>query len=331
MVNVVITGGAGFLGSRLARALLAAESLDVAGAGPRALARLTLVDQAPPAPDLAADERVTAVRGDLGGLLASDSGLLAGADVVFHLAAAVSGECEADFDLGIRANLHATEALLASCRALGTQPLVVYSSSVAAFGTSAEHPLPAVVDDQTPPNPQTSYGTQKVIGEHLLADYARKGFLRSRAVRLPTVCVRPGRPNGAASGFFSGIIREPLAGQRAVCPVDPAAEHGLISPGRAVAGLLAAATSADEAWGGRGAVNLPALTVSVAEMVAALERVAGAETSAFIDWVPDPMVARMVAGWPARIRADRAAGLGLTPDPDFDSVIRAHLDDIGGG
>jgi len=331
MVNVVITGGAGFLGSRLARALLAAESLDVAGAGPRPLSRLTLVDQAPPAPDLAADERVTAVRGDLGGLLAGDSGLLAGADVVFHLAAAVSGECEADFDLGIRANLHATEALLASCRALGTQPLVVYSSSVAAFGTSAEHPLPAVVDDQTPPNPQTSYGTQKVIGEHLLADYARKGFLRSRAVRLPTVCVRPGRPNGAASGFFSGIIREPLAGQRAVCPVDPAAEHGLISPGRAVAGLLAAATSADEAWGGRGAVNLPALTVSVAEMVAALERVAGAETSALIDWVPDPMVARMVAGWPARIRADRAAGLGLTPDPDFDSVIRAHLDDIGGG
>ncbi|HEX3921954.1 MAG TPA: D-erythronate dehydrogenase [Streptosporangiaceae bacterium] len=331
MVNVVITGGAGFLGSRLARALLAAGSLDVAGAGPRPLGRLTLVDQAPPPEDLAADERVIAVRGDLGGLLAGDSGLLAGTDVVFHLAAAVSGECEADFDLGIRANLHATEALLASCRALGTQPLVVYSSSVAAFGTSAEHPLPAVVDDRTPPNPQTSYGAQKVIGEHLLADYARKGFLRSRAVRLPTVCVRPGRPNGAASGFFSGIIREPLAGQRAVCPVGPAAEHALISPGRAVAGLLAAATSADDAWGGRGAVNLPALTVSVADMVAALERVAGAGASGLIDWIPDPTVARMVAGWPARIRADRAAGLGLTPDPDFDSVIRAHLDDVGGG
>jgi D-erythronate 2-dehydrogenase len=331
VVNVVITGGAGFLGSRLARALLAAGSLDVAGAGPRPLGRLTLVDQAPPPEDLAADERVTAVRGDLGGLLAGDPGLLAGADVVFHLAAAVSGECEADFDLGIRANLHATEALLASCRALGTQPLVVYSSSVAAFGTSADCPLPAVVEDRTPPNPQTSYGTQKVIGEHLLADYARKGFLRSRAVRLPTVCVRPGRPNGAASGFFSGIIREPLAGQRAVCPVDPAAEHALISPGRAVTGLLTAATAADEAWGGRGAVNLPALTVSVADMVAALERVAGPEASALIDWIPDPMVARMVAGWPARIRADRAAGLGLTPDPDFDSVIRAHLDDVGGG
>ena len=330
MVNVVITGGAGFLGSRLARALLAAGSLDVAGTGPRPLGRLTLVDLAPPPEGLAADERVTAVRGGLGGLVAGDPGLLAGADVVFHLAAAVSGECEADFDLGIRANLHATEALLASCRALGTQPLVVYSSSVAAFGTSAEHPLPAVVDDQTPPNPQTSYGTQKVIGEHLLADYARKGFLRGRAVRLPTVCVRPGRPNGAASGFFSGIIREPLAGQRAVCPVDPAAEHALISPGRAVAGLLAAARSADEAWGGRGAVNLPALTVSVADMVAALERAAGAEAGALIDWIPDPTVARMVAGWPARIRADRAAGLGLTPDPDFDSVIRAHLGDVGG-
>jgi nucleoside-diphosphate-sugar epimerase len=331
VVNVVITGGAGFLGSGLAREVLAAGELDVAGAGSRPLDRLTLVDQAPPREELAADERVTAVQGDLGGLLAGDPGLLAGADVVFHLAAAVSGECEADFDLGLRANLQATEALLASCRALGTQPLVVYSSSVAAFGTSAEHPLPAVVDDQTPPNPQTSYGTQKVIGEHLLADYARKGFLRGRAVRLPTVCVRPGRPNGAASGFFSGIIREPLAGQRAVCPVDPAAEHTLISPGRAVAGLLAAATTADEAWGGRAAVNLPGLTVSVAGMVAALERVAGPGASALIDWVPDPMVARMVAGWPTRIRADRAVRLGLTPDPDFDSVIRAHLDDVRGG
>src|SRR6202011_6381722 len=142
----------------------------------------------------------------------------------------VSGECEADFDLGIRANLRATEALLASCRALATSPVVVFSSSLAVFGASGEHPLPEVVDDQTLPNPQTSYGAQKVIGEQLLADYTRKGFVRGRAVRLATVSVRPGRPNGAATGFLSGIIREPLAGERAICPVDARAEVALVSP-----------------------------------------------------------------------------------------------------
>jgi nucleoside-diphosphate-sugar epimerase len=251
--------------------------------------------------------------------------MLAGTDVIFHLAAAVSGECEADFDLGLRANLRATEALLASCRALGTNPVVVFSSSLAVFGASGDHPLPAVVDDHTLPNPQSSYGVQKVIGEQLLADYTRKGFLRGRAVRLPTVSVRPGRPNGAASGFLSGIIREPLAGQRAACPVDAATEVALISPGRAIKGLLCAAASAEEAWGGRSAVILPALTVTVADMVAALEQAAGPQASALIDWVPDPAVARLVASWPARIRAGRAGRLGLTQDPDFGSIIGGYL------
>lgn len=328
MANVVVTGGAGFLGARLARELLAVRSLEVAGGGPRALSRVTLVDQAPVPPDLAAGERVAAIRGDLGELLdpaGAGREALAGADVIFHLAAAVSAECEADFDLGMRANLRATESLLATCRALGTNPVVVFASSLAVFGASGEHPLPAVVDDHTLPNPQSSYGAQKVIGEQLLADYTRKGFLRGRAVRLMTVSVRPGRPNGAASSFFSGIIREPLAGQRAICPVDPRTEVGLGSPARAIDGLLRAATSSDEDWGGRSAVNMPALTVTVADMVAALERVAGPAVSALIDWVPDPAVARIVTSWPARIRADRAARLGLAADPDFDSVIRKHL------
>jgi nucleoside-diphosphate-sugar epimerase len=328
MANVVVTGGAGFLGVRLARDLLAARSLEVAGNGPRPLSRVTLVDRAPVPPDLAADERVTAIRGDLGELLrpARDGrDALAGADVIFHLAAAVSAECEADFDLGIRTNLRATESLLASCRALGTNPVVVFASSVAVFGASSEHPLPAVVDDHTLPNPQSSYGTQKVIGEHLLADYTRKGFLRGRAVRLMTVSVRPGRPNAAASSFLSGIIREPLAGERAICPVDPRTEVALASPARAIEGLLCAATSSDAAWGGRTAVNLPALTVTVADMVAALERLAGPEVTALIDWIPDSAVAGIVTSWPARFRASRAARLGLAADPDFDSVIKKHL------
>jgi D-erythronate 2-dehydrogenase len=328
MVNVVVTGGAGFLGSRLARVLLAAGSIEVAGHGARQLSRVTLIDHAPAPADLAADERVAVILGDLGELLdpaRGGPGVLAAADVIFHLAAAVSAECEADFDLGIRANLRATESLLASCRLLGTDPVVVLASSLAVFGASGDHPLPAVIDDQSLPNPQSSYGVQKVIGEQLLADYTRKGFLRGRSVRLMTVSVRPGRPNGAASGFLSGIIREPLAGQRAVCPVSAGTEVALASPARAIEGLLCAAASADAAWGGRSAVNLPALTVTVADMVAALERVAGPEVSALIDWVPDPAVAEIVTTWPARIRTDRAARLGLAPDPDFDSVIRMHL------
>jgi len=181
------------------------------------------------------------------------------------------------------------------------------------------------VDDHTLPNPQSSYGVQKVIGEHLLADYTRKGFLRGRAVRLATVSVRPGRPNGAASGFLSGIIREPLAGRRAVCPVDAATEAALISPGRAIQGLLCGAASPEEAWGGRSAVTLPALTVTVAEMVAALEQAAGPGAGALIDWVPDPVVIRLVSSWPARIQAGRAERLGLTQDPSFGSIVGRYL------
>jgi D-erythronate 2-dehydrogenase len=322
-MHVAVTGGAGFLGSRLARELLAAGSLAVAGGAPRALSRLTLLDRVPVPPDLAADSRVAVVLGDLADLgdpgFAQDA--LAGAELIFHLAAAVSGECEADFDLGLRANLQATQALLASCRALGTSPVVVFASSLAVFGGSAE----TVITDDTWPVPQTSYGTQKVMCEYLLADYTRKGFLKGRAVRLMTVSVRPGRPNAAASGFLSGIVREPLAGQRAVCPVGPGTEVALASPAKAVGALLCAATASDQAWGGRTALTMPALTLTVAEMAAALARVAGPQVSALIDWVPDPMISRMFATWPARIRADRAARLGLAPDPDFDSVIRMYL------
>lgn len=332
MVNAVVTGGAGFVGARLARELLAAGTLEVAGEAARPLSRLTLIDRAPVPADLAADERVRTVRGDLVELFCAASadgavggGALDGADVIFHLAAAVSAECEADFDLGMHANLRASQALFAACRALGTRPVVVYASSAAVFGGSAEHPLPAVIDDQTMPNPQTSYGTQKLIGEHLLADYTRKGFVRGRAVRLMTVTVRPGRPNAAASAFFSGIIREPLAGQRAACPVEPATEVALASPAKAVGALLRAAISSERSWGDPTALTMPALTMTVGEMAAALERVAGPEVAGLIDWVPDPAIAAIVTGWPGRVRADRAARLGLTPDPDFDTIIRMYL------
>jgi nucleoside-diphosphate-sugar epimerase len=332
VANVVITGGSGFIGSRLARQLLAAGSLAIAGARARELDQLTLVDSAQVPADLAGHECVTELRGDVGQVLGPGGDgvdALARADVIFHLAAAVSGECETDFDLGIRSNLRATESLLESCRALGTNPLLVFASSVAVFGGSPEHPLPAVVEDETMPSPQSSYGVQKLICEQLLHDYSRKGFLRGRAIRLMTVSVRPGRPNGAASGFLSGIIREPLAGQHAVCPVDPGTEVALASPAKAIGALLRASGASDEDWGGRGPVTMPALTVTVAEMVAALGRVAGPDVTSLIDWIPDPLTGRLFAGWPGRVRSARAARLGLTPDPDYDSIIKLHIAETG--
>ena len=327
-MNVLITGGSGFLGSRLARELLEAGSIAADGQDAAPLSALTLVDNAPAPPDLAADDRVTVLHGDLAQVLADESAgppTVAGADVIFHLAAAVSAECEADFDLGIRANLRGTESLLAACRRQGRVPLVVFASSAAVFGASADHPLPAVVDDQTLPNPQSSYGTQKVMAEYLLADYTRKGYVRGRAVRLMTVVVRPGQPNAAASGFLSGIIREPLAGLRATCPVSPDTAAAVASPALTVAGLLTAAGASEARWGGLSAMNMPALAVTVADMIAALERAAGPAATALIDRVPDARIAGIVSSWPARFQSDRAARLGLVRDPDFDSIIAMHL------
>ncbi len=332
MASVVITGGSGFLGTRLARVLLSEGELRLAGGEVEPVSQATLMDRVPAAGDLAADPRVAVVSGDLADVVGPGGQgrrALAEADLVFHLAAAVSAECEADFDLGMRANLQATQALLQACRELGRFPVLVFASSLAVFGRSDDHPLPDVIDDETLPNPQSSYGTQKFICEQLLADFTRKGFLRGRAVRLLTVSVRPGKPNAAASGFLSGIIREPLAGQRATCPVDPGTEVALVSPRKAIDALLRAATSSDRSWGGPTAVTLPALTMTVAEMVAALERVAGPQVSSLIDWVPDPQIARIVTSWPARVRAGRAIRLGLTPDEDFDSVIRMHISETG--
>ncbi|PLC01820.1 NAD-dependent epimerase [Variovorax sp. RO1] len=325
-MHIVITGGAGFLGARLARTLLALGQLSLAGAPARDIAHITLVDRAPPPPDLAADPRIAAATGDLNAQLADDGATFwREADAVFHLAAAVSGECEADFDLGMRSNFAATHGLLEKLRALGTRPVLVFSSSLAVFGDSPEQPLPALIDDHTLPTPQTSYGIQKFIGEQLVADYTRKGFVQGRSVRLMTVSVRPGQPNGAASGFFSGMIREPLAGLRAACPVPDETPVAIASPARTIEGIVRAAEASDADWGPRTALNLPSLATTVGEMAAALERVAGRAATDLLDRTPDATIGRIVKTWPGRFDTPRARALGLAPDERFDDVIRAYV------
>ena len=323
-MHIVITGGSGFLGVRLARTLLAKGGLGVAGGKERRIAMLTLVDRVPPPDDLALHPKVDVVTGDLGELLEPDSAqraLPAETALVFHLAAAVSGECEADFDLGMRSNLAATQALLEACRAQHTRPMVVFSSSLAVFGP----PLPRVIEDDTLPTPQTSYGIQKFICEQLVADYCRKGFVHGRSVRLMSVSVRPGRPNGAASGFLSGMFREPLAGLPGRCPVPPETMVALSSPARTIEGLIRAATTPHADWGARTAVNLPSLCVSVGEMAEALERVAGPAAMSLLDCTPDAAITQIVAGWPGRFEWARARELGLFADESVDAILRDYV------
>ena len=327
--HVVITGGAGFLGLRLAHTLLALGQLSIAGAAPRAIGRITLVDRVAPPADVAADARIAVLTGDLTALLEDKQAPapVVGAQtaVVFHLAAAVSGECEADFDLGMRSNFAATLALLEVCRSLRTRPMFVFASSLAVFGDAPGLPLPATIEDHTLPTPQSSYGIQKFIGEQLVADYSRKGFVQGRNVRLMTVSVRPGRPNGAASSFLSGMIREPLAGSRAACPVAPDTPVALSSPGRTVQGLIRAAESTDLQWGPRTGLNLPALTTTPGAMAAALERVAGPAASSLIDWTLDAAIGDIVKTWPARIHSVRAGSLDLLAEESFDDIIRDYI------
>jgi D-erythronate 2-dehydrogenase len=330
-LNVVITGGAGFIGARLASQILARGSLSVAGTPSRPVTRLTLLDLVAPPILVSQDPRVAVWQGDLvSGLEGDAASPLAEADLVFHLAAAVSADCERDFDLGMRANVTGSQLVLGACRRSGRTPVVVFSSSLAVFGGTGSHPLPDIITDSTLPVPQSSYGVQKFIGEQLVADYSRKGFIQGRSVRLMTVTVRPGRPNGAASGFLSGIIREPLAGLRANSPVPPGTAVAVSSPARAVEGLLRAAEAAPDLWGDPTAVNLPSVTVTVGEMVQTLERVAGPAVSALVGWEPDEVIAGIVAGWPARFETTRAAALGLRPDDGFEAVVRSYIRDTEG-
>jgi D-erythronate 2-dehydrogenase len=321
--RIVVTGGAGFLGTLLARRLLG-EPVVLGGAPPAPVAELVLIDLVAPPSDVRADGRVRSVTGQLSPALDE----LGEVDAVFHLAGVVSGAAEADFDLGMHTNVDGTRAVLEYGRRHAAPPLVVFSSSLAVFGSDPAIGPVGDVDDDTLPRPQSSYGIQKFVGEQLVADYTRKGFVRGRSVRPMTVSVRPGRPNAAASGFLSGIIREPLAGQRARCPIAPDTPVALISPKGAVEGLLRAGAVDDTTWGSRTAMTLPAITTTPREMARALDRVADNAPSTLIDWVDDPTVADIVNTWPAVINTPRAHRLGLRTDASFDDIVRGYLTDI---
>ena len=328
-MNIIITGGSGFLGARLARSLLSLGALSVNGQAAERIHRITLADRMPPPADLALDPRIEAVVGDLNTQLTQSATNLiaarADAALIFHLAAAVSGECEANFDLGMQSNFFATHALLEACRALNTKPMLVFASSLAVFGQTPQLLLPDVVTDTSLPTPQSSYGIQKFIGEQLVADYGRKGFIRARNLRLMTVAVRPGKPNGAASGFFSGMIREPLAGVASNVPVAPNTQVALSSPSRTIDGLLRAAQASDTDWGPFTALNLPAMTTQVGAMADALKSIAGSAYTALLTWQKDPKIEAIVASWPTRIASPRANALGLQADPDFESIVHAYI------
>jgi nucleoside-diphosphate-sugar epimerase len=326
-MKVVITGGAGFIGRQLAERLAKRGDLPDAGGKPAKIDELVLFDAVDAVPLTSPGVPVRAVTGDV-----ADRALvrkIIGPDVgaVFHLAAVVSAAAEADFDLGMRVNLEGTLAVLEACRALPQPPRVVFASSVAVFGGDR----PPVLNDTTPLTPQTSYGAQKAMGELLVNDYSRKGFIDGRALRLPTIVVRPGKPNKAASTFASSIIREPLAGADAVCPVERTARMWILSPRRVLDSLLHAYELPASSWGTNRSLNLPGIEVSIGDMVDGLGRVAGAGPVQRIRWQPDAHIQRIVAGWPFRFETARAKSLGFAADGNFDEIVSQHIADQLGG
>lgn len=324
-MHILVLGAAGMVGRKLTERLVRDGRL-----GKHEITRLTLQDVVAPQPPANTSIPVKLVTSDF-----ADAGTAAPLvaerpEVIFHLAAIVSGEAEAEFDKGYRINLDGTRHLIDAIRAVGGgyKPRLIFTSSIAVFGA----PFPDKIGDEFFHTPLTSYGTQKAICELLIADYTRKGLLDGIGIRLPTICVRPGKPNKAASGFFSNIIREPLAGEGVVLPVSDDVRHWHASPRSAVGFLLHAATMDTAAMGARRNLSMPGLSVTVGEQIAALERVAGKNVTARIRREPDPVIVGIVSGWPRDFVTDRALKLGFTTaEKTFDDIIRIHIEDELGG
>jgi nucleoside-diphosphate-sugar epimerase len=323
-VHILVTGAAGMLGRKLTERLVRDGGLNG-----RQIDKLTLLDVVPPTKATSFAGKTDMVAADLSAPSKAARAIEDRPDTIFHLAGVVSGEAELDFDKGYRVNLDGTRALLEAIRASGDgyRPRLVYKSSIAVFGA----PFPESIPDDFHLTPLTSYGTQKAIGEALLADYTRRGFCDGVGIRLPSIVVRPGKPNKAASGFFSGIIREPLAGAEAALPVSETVVHTHASPRAAIGFLMHAAGLARDALGARINLSMPGVCCTVAEQIASLRRIAGERVAARIRRAHDPLVARIVDGWPQRIDARRARELGFKAESSFDEIVRIHIDEDRSG
>jgi D-erythronate 2-dehydrogenase len=325
-MKILIIGGAGMVGRKLSERLAKDGQL-----GGREISELTMYDVVAPTPPKGAAFKVHTATGDLPAKGETDKLVANKPDVIFHLAAIVSGEAEQEFDKGYRINLVGTQNLLESVRHTyekdAKKPRLVFTSSIAVFGA----PFPDKIGDEFFTTPLTSYGTQKAIGELLLADYTRKGMLDGIGIRLPTICVRPGTPNKAASGFFSNICREPLAGKEAVLPVSDDVMHWHASPRAGVGFLLHAATIDGEKVGTRRNLSMPGLAATVGQQIDALRKVGGDKVVARIRREPDPFIQKIVAGWPRTLDTKRALSLGFKADASFEDILRVHIEDELGG
>jgi len=322
-MQILILGAAGMVGRKLTERLISEGQVNG-----RSISRLVLHDVVEPEAPQASFE-IAALTSDFSLAGEADKLVASRPDLIFHLAAIVSGEAEADLEKGYRINLDGTRYLFDAIRHIGDGycPRVIFTSSIAVFGA----PFPEAIGDDFFLTPLTSYGTQKAIGELLLADYTRRGFFDGIGIRLPTICVRPGKPNKAASGFFSSIIREPLSGQEAVLPVPDDVRHAHASPRSAVGFLMHAAAIDTGLIGPRRNLTMPSVSATVAEQIEALRRIAGEKVAARIRREPDPAIMQMVAGWPRRFDASRAESLGFKAEKSFDEIIRLHIDDELGG
>ena len=323
-MHILITGAAGMIGRKLTERLARDGALNG-----EPIAALTLLDVVPPTKPTGFAGKVETAAADLAAPGEAAKAIAGRPQTIFHLAGVVSGEAELDFDKGYHVNLDGMRALLEAVRAAGDayRPKLVYTSSIAVFGA----PFPQSIPDDFHLTPLTSYGTQKAIGEALLADYTRRGFCHGVGIRLPSIVVRPGKPNKAASGFFSGIIREPLAGEDAVLPVAETVVHTHASPRAAIGFLIHAAGLAPDALGARINLSMPGVCCTVAEQIAALRRIAGERAAARIRREHDPLVARIVEGWPQRIEARRARELGFKAESSFEEIVRIHIDEDRAG
>jgi nucleoside-diphosphate-sugar epimerase len=321
-MHVLIIGGAGMIGRKLAERLSAEGKI-----GSQEVSKLSLVDVVPPTKPAGFKGEANLLTADLSAPGEAEKLIASRPDMIFHLAAVVSGEAEADFEKGYRINLDGTRYLFEAVRKEGLKqpynPRLVFTSSIAVFGA----PFPEKIGDEYFLTPLTSYGTQKAIGELLLSDYSRRGFFQGIGIRLPTICIRPGAPNKAASGFFSNILREPLSGQEAVLPVPEEVRHWFASPRAAIGFMMHAATMDLARLGARRNLNMPGLSATVGEELAALKKAGGDQALKLVRREPDPTIMRIVEGWPRNFDARRAVELGFRADADFDTIVRAHLED----